>query len=460
MPAPAGFDLSPPLSSPEDQALWANFILKLQSLYKPPLIELREDYISFYAGKFARIPFDGQNFLCFSFTITNSNINTCNDDGNDNDDNSDKQKYSHELWRVAEAAEESFGKERIHRWIDAADKQRVYSWREVKESVKKYKKPGLRQIFSIQTIPNKGRGLIATVDIPIGTRILAESPLFTQTSFTLLETLEETLKAKVSHLTPLQQSQFLALHNKYTAPYPLYTGIFRTNALPCGVDSPVGAVYPTICLMNHDCLPNTTHFWNENIQQETIHATRFIPAGSELTISYATSDPRDSRRQKLQNSFNFLCTCSLCSLLPSEIFKSDTRRGKITNLDSQIGNGDRVMNNPTDCLQACHTVSELLKEEYPGCYQPLLARTYYDAFQICITHGDQARATVFAGRLYDMRILCEGEDSPETEKAQRLRENPEGHRNFGASRRWKKGKGMVPKGLDEKEFEKWLWKLA
>ncbi|KAF3920161.1 hypothetical protein AA313_de0204011 [Arthrobotrys entomopaga] len=455
MPVPAGFDLSPTLSSPEDHALWANFILKLQALFNAPSIEFHEAYIGFHAGKFARIPLEGHNFLCFSFNIPE---NTSTHDEDDDDDN-DEQKYSHELWKVAEAAEEVFGKERIHRWIDAADKKRVYNWREVKESLKKYQKPGPRQVFSIQTIPNKGRGLIATVDIPIGTRILAESPLFTQTSHTRLETLEETFKTKVSRLSPLQQSQFLSLHNKYPASYPAYSGIFRTNALPCGVDSPIGAVYPTICLMNHDCLPNTTHFWNENLQQETIHATRFIPAGSELTISYADPEPRDTRRRKLQDSFGFLCTCSLCSLSPSETLKSDARRVEIKTLDVEIGDGNRVLNKPADCLQACHTVSELLKQEYPGCYQSLLARAYYDAFQICITHGDQARATVFAGRLYDLRELCEGKDSPETEKAKMLRDNPERHRNFGVSKRWKKSKGMVPKGLDEEGFEKWLWKL-
>jgi hypothetical protein len=54
--------------------------------------------------------------------------------------------------------------------------------------------------------------------------------------------------------------------------------------------------------------------------------------------------------------------------------------------------------------------------------------------------------------------MCEGEDSPETRKIKDLIENPTGHRNFEASKRWQTAKRLVPKGLDTDEFEKWLWK--
>jgi hypothetical protein len=101
---------------------------------------------------------------------------------------------------------------------------------------------------------------------------------------------------------------------------------------------------------------------------------------------------------------------------------------------------------------------QVLEEEYKGSAGALIARLYYDAFQISITHGDQARASVFAERGYRSRIICEGEDSPETQKIKNLMENPARHRNFGASKRWKAAKGLVPKGLDTDGFEKWLWR--
>ena|SRR5438876_11712018 len=96
----------------------------------------------------------------------------------------------------------------------------------------------------------------------------------------------------------------------------------------------------------------------------------------------------------------------------------------------------------------------LVLEEYKGSASALIARLYYDAFQISITHGDR----VPAERGYRSRVICEGEDSSETREIKNLMENSAGHRNFGASERWKTAKGLVPKGLDTGGFEKWLWR--
>lgn len=116
------------------------------------------------------------------------------------------------------------------------------------------------------------------------------------------------------------------------------------------------------------------------------------------------------------------------------------------------------MNRPFHCLADCHFLLHVLEEEYHGSAGASIARLYYDAFQISITHGDQARARVFAERGHKSRVICEGEDSPETGKLKNLMENPAGHRNFGTSTRWKTTKGLVPEGLDAGEFERWLWR--
>ena len=87
-----------------------------------------------------------------------------------------------------------------------------------------------------------------------------------------------------------------------------------------------------------------------------------------------------------------------------------------------------------------------------------IARLYYEAFQISITHGDQARPSVFAEKGHKSTVICEGEDSPETRKVKKLMDNPADHRNFGASTRWKTAIGLVPKGLDVGGFESWWWR--
>lgn len=117
-----------------------------------------------------------------------------------------------------------------------------------------------------------------------------------------------------------------------------------------------------------------------------------------------------------------------------------------------------MINRSDGCLADCHSLIQLLEEEYHSNAGASITRLYYDAFQISITHSDQARVSVFTGRGHKSRVICEGEDSPETRKVKNLMENPAGYRNFGASTRWKTVKRLVPRGLDAGRFERWLWR--
>ena len=312
-------------------------------------------------------------------------------------------------------------------------------------------------LFEIQTVPGKGKGLVTRFNIAKGTRILYEEPLFVTPSLSPISLMESNIASKLKALSKTQQRQFLSLHNNFPGKHP-FSGVVKTNALPCGPNSTIGGIYPTICLINHSCLSNAHHSWNSDIECETIHAIRYINAGEEITISYDKGDSSDSRRAHLKDGFGFDCDCSVCSLALPELEISDARRIQIQHLDDAIGDSNRVMNRPDNCLADCHSLLQVLEEEYHGGAVASIARLYYDAFQISITHGDQARASVFARRAYESRVICEGEDSPETRKVKNLMENPAGHRNFGASTRWKTAKGLVPKGLNASEFERWLWR--
>lgn len=66
-------------------------------------------------------------------------------------------------------------------------------------------------------------------------------------------------------------------------------------------------------------------------------------------------------------------------------------------------------------LRDCYVWLELVEEETPG-NAAQQARVYSDAFQVCIQHGDQARASVFVERAYQCRVVCEGEDSARTQE--------------------------------------------
>ena len=76
-----------------------------------------------------------------------------------------------------------------------------------------------------------------------------------------------------------------------------------------------------------------------------------------------------------------------------------------------------------------------------------------------IAHGDLARARIFAERSYREAVVCEGEETPEVRSVKALVEDPAGDDGFeAAGKDWSTDIDMVPKGLDEREFERRLFK--
>lgn len=272
--------------------------------------------------------------------------------------------------------------------------------------------------------------------------------------------LEKTLAAKLKVMSKEQQRQFLSLHNNHPGQYA-FGGIVKTNALPCGSGSSTGGIYPTICLINHSCLPNSHNNWNDDHKTETIHAIKPIQAGEEITIDYSHGDPSHIRQQHLRQSFGFDCQCTVCSLPQRELKASDTRRLQTQRLDDKIGDPTRMLSQPGASLADCRSLLRLLEEEYGEAPASSAARLYYDAFQISVAHSDRPRASMFAERAYRARIVCEGEDSPLTQRMKRFMDNPASHNNFGVySTKWKGSDKYSPSSLNTTEFEAWLWRRA
>lgn len=272
------------------------------------------------------------------------------------------------------------------------------------------------------------------------------------------QALEPVLAAKLRALTKAEQRQYLSLHNNFPGK-PVLGSILRTNGLPCGSDSSAAGVYPTICLINHSCLPNSHNNWNGEANHETIYAIRPIKAGEEITIPYDHGGPSSARQAFLKNAFGFDCKCSTCTLPPPELRESDARRALIQRLDEAIGDPYRMAIKPAESLRDCHSLLNALKTEFKDYTGAHGCRLYYDALQICISHGDQARASAFAEKAYKARVCCEGEESPETKRMRSLSAKPAEHMSYGLlSKKWNTTRKMVPKGLDEAQFEAWLFR--
>jgi hypothetical protein len=312
-------------------------------------------------------------------------------------------------------------------------------------------------LYQIQAVPGKGQGLIAQQDIRTGTRILSEAPLFTTAGISSAGQMEGSIANKLQCLSKVQQREFLFLHNNHPGKQP-FSGIVQTNALPLGPGSSIGGIFPVISRINHDCHPNTQHTWNSSTKHETIHAIRDIKAGEEITISYNLGGPYQLRRTRMKKDFKFDCACDLCSLPAEALQESDDRQIRIQLLDDAIGDAGRLMASPGSALADCRELLELYRSE--AITDARMARVCYDAFQICVTHGDQARASVFARMAYETRLYLEGQDSPDTQKMKSFMANPADHMSYGFSQRWKMPLRQIPKGLDAEEFSQWLWQPA
>ena len=189
---------------------------------------------------------------------------------------------------------------------------------------------GSGRIYSIQKIPGKGLGIVSEVKILRGMSILSEAPVLLVDRTT--ECKEETARSlaeDVAALSKVEQLAFLSLHNAFKDEITRNMGIIRTNALPLGPDANTGGVFLESSYLNHACLPNAQHTWNEVPRHLTIHAVRDIEKGEEITISYLNDHPTHAiRRKVLQDMFRFSCSCQLCHLPPPGTDWSDGRPGE------------------------------------------------------------------------------------------------------------------------------------
>ncbi|CAJ2507326.1 Uu.00g085120.m01.CDS01, partial [Anthostomella pinea] len=394
----AGFDMVPRLSqSVEEKALWEKFIHSTQTHFNDDAqVENKPYWIEFKLDDHRKLPFEGHKFLRFSSKIQRANGET-----------TEMDKYVNAVTRIAQGI---FG-HRAQYWNEGRKEQCSYEKREVKESYKFYETPDEPHgpamptpiestLFEVQPIPAKGSGLVALTDIPLGTRIIGEKPLFALHTMpdALLNAL---LAAKLKVLPRAYQCQFLSMHNRLPGAHP-FAGIAKTKCMPCGPGSTTACFYLRLCQLNHSCAPNAHQNWNGDLGHMTLHAARPIAAGEELAITYPACGPSEQRQAKLRAAFDFDCRCEVCALPPDRLARSDERNRMFQTLLLALNDRERVREDPGACLTDCRSLLEGVVEEQ-GEYARLgafAAHVHMMAFQIFAGHGDRARAAVCAERAY------------------------------------------------------------
>ncbi|KAM0328679.1 hypothetical protein ACHAQA_005091 [Verticillium albo-atrum] len=330
-------------------------------------------------------------------------------------------------------------------------------------------------LFEIREVRGKGRGLVALVDLPAGKQILSEKPLITVNRISSIDMDEKNIAAKLKTLPKEQQRQFFSLRNSIDPKVPL-GGIIQTNGITCSdllgrtvpgdtswEDKTKGrnkeGVYPTICLVNHSCIPNCCENWDYEAGVETVYTLRPIFAGEELTFAYEHGEMFAQRQLTMKTMFGFECKCDFCLLPPGEIRESDANRYMMNHLFQLLATRETRLNDPRKILECYLALLQIMDAEYGSYPDRTKLKVYYGAFDIVISHGDRARGGLFAKRGYDMSLICEGENSPGTKQWKTLMEKPERHANYGAlSMGWKRKKLAYPKDLEGDDFEKWVFR--
>lgn len=196
------------------------------------------------------------------------------------------------------------------------------------------------------TDPNKGLAMFAAQDIPRGTRILTTEPLlwtdaqndmlqvYTQFCELPLEVQFQVFSLHASTHIIREWQDRLSLtplaHMTNLSHMVHIIAIFETNCIQLG-DSETGGngLFFLPSRINHSCTPNAQHAWNANIERQTVHATRHIPAGEELTFSYTSPTASRDERQRALRPWGFTCTCAVCDESAAASRASQERRRMI-----------------------------------------------------------------------------------------------------------------------------------
>ncbi|KAG6132044.1 hypothetical protein E4U12_003364 [Claviceps purpurea] len=321
-------------------------------------------------------------------------------------------------------------------------------------------RPAEQAWYALKDIPGKGKGLIATRNIPRGTRILSEKPIITMPTGKTMEERRRLICQQMDSLSNDQRNAFLSMHNAhlFNDAVEQYIGIFGTNCLPAEEFPDKAAIFLEACRINHDCDNNALHHWNEKIKRHTVHTMRDIEADEEITLSYAIHlESRETRQKHLKESFGFACLCRLCSLPKGQSQERDRKLEQIVRT-SKLMKEDvlKFMLSPLTFLGYIHTKARRYTEL--GQTDCGYGQTLEEAMTIAIAHGDLARGRLFSQKAaYIWKILL-GHDNSRTEEHVELTRDPSRGDLHGFSTKWKTAVEEVPQGLEPDDFEDWLWR--
>lgn len=312
--------------------------------------------------------------------------------------------------------------------------------------------------------------MVARTTISPGTLIVAEEPLFSlptavfsDEALTVIKHPESTLNTiiatAVKALSREKQVAFLELHNSKTK-LGVFLGIWQTNAFELGSENGEDAVFEVASRFNHSCFPNAAYSWNDNIHRMEIRATKAIPEGMEIIMSYLSFEeliqPCGMRRAILQERYGFICGCHACAS-PGNA-RSIAHRTELAVLEGELASGG--FSPGMDAAKMMKNLRRMLGLFLQENFEAQLGRVYYDAFRLAIGFGDQARASAFMELCIKTRCFYLGTGLKDYTRNKELVRRPQSHHMFRVlGNKWETKLAMKEKeGSDC--FDEWLWGRA
>ena len=242
------------------------------------------------------------------------------------------------------------------------------------------------KLYEIKEAAGKGLGVFAVQGLKRGTRIMCEPPLIHITRKNLMDVPAEFAKLspdKQALLHSLSCRQLTAQDDARTSIIRVQQGlgasaaalsveehvkilaIFETNAFEADEGS---VLCPEASRINHSCLPNVHHCWNNTIGRETVHAVKDIAAGEEILTTYVGICIDRAERENQLSRYGFSCDCPACDVSTTFGRASEKRRKHLFPIDQNLAmHGTLPMLSPfkndREALAAVLEIAELLRQE-------------------------------------------------------------------------------------------------
>ncbi|KAJ4380459.1 hypothetical protein N0V86_003814 [Didymella sp. IMI 355093] len=197
-------------------------------------------------------------------------------------------------------------------------------------------------LWFTSSIPNKGIGTLALHNLTPGTQILRYTPAFLAYLETDLGTLdrESLWGTAISRLPRSTRDAFTSLMYIYGDARVRTQDIVKGNTFQLSVAGTNHlAIFPETSRLNHDCAPNAQYVIDPETLTHTVHVTRRVEEGDELSIAYTSPfESSEVRREKLRDGFHFECGCRRCR----ESGSSDAVLDRINGIQAQLNDWSGV----------------------------------------------------------------------------------------------------------------------